>query len=177
MAAALFYRGEADKAEQLLQQAVKLKIADGETYYNLGEFLFESGDRQSAMNYYSQSVTAGFIPAYIRVARLKEITGDDTGAMRLLNQPQGKAPDRADVYYERAIVNYRRSRFSEALADFQRTRELMPNDRALLYNIGVTYFRMNDFTNARTYLQQFLQNAPPNMKDERRLALEILRQK
>jgi len=174
MAAVYFYRNDAAKAEKILQTAAKLKAADGETYYNLGEFAFQRSDREEAVDDYHHSMTFGFLPAFYRLARLQEIQGAVEGALRLLNAAEERAPHDPEVNHQRGMVYFRHNQFQPALSEFQKAYAKDQTQFPLLYNIGITYFRMNELENARDYLTRFLKVAPTDMQDERRAAMEIL---
>jgi len=177
MAAVYFYRNDAAKAERILQTAVRLKAGDGETYYNLGEFAFQRSDREEAVDDYRRSMSFGFLPAFYRLARLQEIQGDVQGALQILDTAEERAPNDPEVNHQRGLVYFRHNQFQTALSQFQKAYAKDSSQYPLLYNIGITYFRMNELENARGYLAQFLKLAPTEMQEERQSAMEILNSK
>src|SRR5262249_36088133 len=76
LATVYFSRNDLPHAQQILKQAESLHLADGETYYNLGEFAFQSGNSDQAFDYYNRSMALEFLPAFYRAARIKEAGGD-----------------------------------------------------------------------------------------------------
>lgn len=70
LAAALYYEERTADAEAVLQKAVDAKVADGETYFNLAEFLYNRGEKQAAFQYYDNSITLGYKLAAERKAQL-----------------------------------------------------------------------------------------------------------
>jgi choline-sulfatase len=176
MATVYFYRKEPAKAEQVLQTAVRLNVADGETYYNLGEFAFQRGESEKATDDYRHSMTFGFLPAFYRIARLQEIHGDVSGALQILATAEQRAADEAEVNNQRGMIYFRHGQFPAALAEFQKAYAKDSSQTPLLYSLGITYFRMNELDKARGYLTQFLKiaAADPELKDQRKTAQEIL---
>lgn len=70
LAAALYYEDRTADAEAVLQKAVDAKVADAETYFNLAEFLYNRGEKQTAFKYYDNSIALGYKLAAERKAQL-----------------------------------------------------------------------------------------------------------
>jgi arylsulfatase A-like enzyme len=70
LAAAYYYQEREADAEAILQKAVDAGVADGETYFNLAEFLYNRGEKQAALKYYDNSITFGYKLAGERKAQL-----------------------------------------------------------------------------------------------------------
>jgi len=70
LAAALYYEERTADAEAILQKAVDAGVADGETYFNLAEFLYNRGGKQQAFKYYDRSIMEGYKLAKKRKAEL-----------------------------------------------------------------------------------------------------------
>ena len=70
LAAAYYYQERAAEAEAILQKAVDAGVADGETYFNLAEFLNNRGQKQQAFTYYDRSIILGYKLAKERKAQL-----------------------------------------------------------------------------------------------------------
>ena len=68
LAAANFYQNRTDEAEKILQKAVDSGLADGETYFNLAEFLYNRGEISKAFAYYDRSTELGHKLAPLRKA-------------------------------------------------------------------------------------------------------------
>src|SRR5439155_11598022 len=56
LAAVYWGEDKTEKAKSMLEQAIQLHVADGETYYNLAEMNFREGNREVAMTYYDHSM-------------------------------------------------------------------------------------------------------------------------
>ncbi|HEY7162790.1 MAG TPA: sulfatase/phosphatase domain-containing protein, partial [Acidobacteriota bacterium] len=72
LAAAYYYEERTADAEATLQKAVDAGLADGETYFNLAEFLYNRGQKQQAFKYYDNSITLGYKLAAERKAQLSK---------------------------------------------------------------------------------------------------------
>ncbi|MCI0613880.1 sulfatase-like hydrolase/transferase, partial [bacterium] len=70
LAAVYYYQERAADAEAILQKAVDTGVADGETYFNLAEFLNNRGQKQQAFAYYDRSIILGYELAAQRKAQL-----------------------------------------------------------------------------------------------------------
>jgi arylsulfatase A-like enzyme len=68
LAAAYFYQGKKEEAENTLQKAVDAGVADGETYFNLAEILYSRGEISAAFTYYDRSTELGHKLAPLRKA-------------------------------------------------------------------------------------------------------------
>ncbi|HEY4491043.1 MAG TPA: tetratricopeptide repeat protein, partial [Acidobacteriota bacterium] len=176
LAAAYFSQQKLEEAEKTLRQAVKEKRADGETYYNLGEFLLNRGARDEAFRYYDESIKLDFRPAFFRKARLKDVIGATEEAHRILQAAEKSDPRDFRVNYERGLIYYRHNQAQQALAELQKALEKSPVQKLLYYEIGLVYLRLNQLENAQTAMRQFLAAAPAEMKKERAYAEEVLKQ-
>ncbi len=176
LATTYFETNQTDRAERILRDAVKIHLADGETFYNLAEFLFQRGAQDEAFDFYETSRKQGFVPAFYRSARLAEVRGDLQKAFRLLEEADRLAPGRVETLHERAMIYTRHNQLPSALSQFQKALEIRPDDPVFLYNIGILYRRMNRIEDARRSLQRFLKVAPREMKEERQAAINILKE-
>lgn len=174
LAASLYFRDRVNDAEKILNEAIKAGAADAETYYNMAEFLFQRGERDEAFGYYEQSMKLGYLPAFYRKARLKVVLGDFDEAHRILAQAESNQPDVAQVNHERGMIYFKRNQMKEAIAEFQKALQKDPSQTELLYNIGISYYRIQDQVKSRQYLEKFLEKSSADMKQERDLARKIL---
>lgn len=176
LATVYFYQNQPAKAENILNQALKLNLADGETYYNLAEFKFNKGDSAGAMIYYDRSIEFGFVPAFLRKARLLEIKGESDEALRVLQKGEDAAPNDARFNMDRGILLARNKKLPEAIAEFEKGLQKDPEAKHLLYNIGLCYYRMGEKEKARGYLREFLNAPTQNFKEERSAAQQMMRE-
>ncbi len=76
LAATYFYQERQDEAEKALQKAVDAGLADGETYFNLAEFLYSRGEIAKAFEYYDRSTELGHKLAPLRKADILKTQND-----------------------------------------------------------------------------------------------------
>ncbi len=62
-------------------------------------------------------------------------------AFSSLSKALNAAPDFADAYYERALVNSRMKMYDQAVSDYTKTIELNPQDSHAFHNRGLVYAR------------------------------------
>jgi arylsulfatase A-like enzyme/Flp pilus assembly protein TadD len=176
LAAVFFYEGKLKDAENMLKQADSLNLADGETYYNLGELAFNRGERDKAFQYYERSMKLGYALAYYRKARLVEITGGYEDALKLLQQSEALNPEDAQANYEKGMVYFRHSQYQPAADEFKKALAKSPAETALLYNLGLTYSKLGNESSAKDYMRRFLAaNPPAELKEEIAIARQLLK--
>jgi hypothetical protein len=71
--------------------------------------------------------------------------------------PRPATPGEADAHFKRGIDLYKDGDFAAALIEFRRAYEIEPKYQAL-YNIGETYFQLNDYANALRTLEKYLKD-------------------
>lgn len=175
MATALFYQDKLDAAENILKQAVKIGTADGETHYNLGEFLFNQGDRKQAMLEYDRAISLRFARAFYRKARLLDLMGQQDAAIQLLQDAESKFPLDMQANFDQGIIAFRRRDFSTAAKQFEEALKKDPRETEIHYNLGVAYLRLGNNEAARDHLQHFLRDAPPTMAQQKAEVRELLK--
>jgi tetratricopeptide (TPR) repeat protein len=78
------------------------------------------------------------------------------------------------VNQERGMIYTRMNQWQPAIQEFQKALQKYPQRTELIYNIGVSYYRMGDPKRAAEYLQKFLGTATPEFKAEQKTARQIL---
>ena len=81
-------------------------------------------------------------------------------------QPASSAPppgtsseDRAVLYFHQGMKDYKEGRFREAIGEFLKADHLKPG-AALMYNVGQSYEKLGDSTNAIRYYRAYLERDP-----------------
>jgi tetratricopeptide (TPR) repeat protein len=75
-------------------------------------------------------------------------------------QPAASARE-AGKHFQRGVTLYNEADYRAALVEFQRAYDIAPN-AAVLYNIGQTYFQLQNYAAALTTLQRYLSEAETN---------------
>lgn len=176
MAAALFYQRKASDAEAILKQAVKVGAADGETHYNLAEFLFNEANRTGAMQEYDRSMALGYAPAYYRKARILDLMAQQEQAMKLLKDAEARFPADMNANFDQGMIYFRRHDFSLAAAQFEKALKKAPEETGIYYNLGISYLRMGNDRAGRDYLERFVREAPASMSQQKAEARALLKQ-
>src|SRR5262249_58761964 len=81
--------------------------------------------------------------------------------------PAARPPGEADAHFRRGIELYKEGDFPAALIEFRRAYEIDPRYQAL-YNIGETYFQLNDYANALKTLEKYLHDGGAQVSAGRR---------
>lgn len=176
MAAALFYQRKASDAETILKQAVKVGAADGETHYNLAEFLFNEANRTGALLEYDRSMAMGYAPAYYRKARILDLMAQQEQAMNILKNAEAKFPADMNANFDQGMIYFRRHDFSSAAAQFEKALKKAPQESGIYYNLGLSYLRMGNTAAGRDYLERFVREAPAAMSQQKAEARALLKQ-
>lgn len=81
--------------------------------------------------------------------------------------PAARPGGEADAHFRRGIELYKESDFAAALIEFRRAYEIDPKYQAL-YNIGETYFQLQDYANALKTLDKYLKDGGAQIQPARR---------
>lgn len=175
LASTYFFLNQVNDAEKALREAVNRNLADGETYYNLGEIEMNRGEREKAFEEYDRSMSFRYLRAFYRKARLVEIMQSYQDALKILGEAESIAPAQGQPNYEKGLIYYRHDRLPESIDQFKIALQKDPNDVDSLYDLGLTYSKVGDQDQAKKYMRQFLAKAPPELKDERKFAQQVLK--
>jgi Tetratricopeptide repeat len=75
--------------------------------------------------------------------------------------PSASAVREASKHFQRGVTLYNEADYRAALVEFKRAYDIAPN-ATVLYNIGQTYFQLQNYAAALTTLDRFLAEAGPN---------------
>jgi len=91
--------------------------------------------------------------------------GNLGGAMLLLDKILKKHPNLIEGIFLKAALYFDMDSFSQAKVWYQKGLSLQPSpDPAIFYQMAMTCYRMNEFSDALNNLEKFLALAPPNHK-------------
>jgi hypothetical protein len=102
----------------------------------------------------------------IASAPTSALAGDDTGGNQT---PQQR--EEAKTHYLQGVDLFEEGDYQNALIEFKKSYELVPNFN-VLYNIGQTYFQLQDYANALKTLSQYLDDGGKRIPASRRAEVE-----
>lgn len=141
--------GEANK-EQLL----KLIEKNPRSYYahlKLAEYYDKNNEKDKAQDEYIRviQIKEDDYKTYCKLANLFHEDKKDDNAIEILQTLIKMKPD----YYEGAMllgnILYENDKFKEAILVYNDILKYKPGEFDIYYNLGMTYTRLNDFTNAK----------------------------
>jgi tetratricopeptide (TPR) repeat protein len=91
--------------------------------------------------------------------------GDYENAFIVLSNAIDLAPEFADAYFYRGIVQHMRGEYKYAIADYNVAYELNPDRSITLYNIALSYDELSDKENAADAFMMYLEVAPADNID------------
>jgi tetratricopeptide (TPR) repeat protein len=142
-------QGEADKAKEAFEEAIRLDLRSHEPYGNLGLLYAQRGDSEQAHFFNQKAIDLQ--PAYVSALN----------AQGLVFMGQGKL-DEAALRFERALERYeyapahhnlgmvflKKEAFVEAIDAFGRAVAMMPDNPTYHFNLGVAYRKMGNSAKA-----------------------------
>lgn len=124
-----FQEKQADKAIQVLQQALTIKPDDVESLRLIVNLLVAQGKEAEAQQYIAKlPAGTGVDPATLLNIGIKHYNdGKMADALREFNRVVEQNPNLAEAYYYRGLAYLSSDKSAEARADFQKSIELDPN--------------------------------------------------
>lgn len=84
-----------------------------------------------------------------------------TGAVAYADPPTGSSVKEAGKHFQRGVTLYNEADYRAALVEFRRAYDIAPN-AAVLYNIGQTYYQLQNYASALSTLDRYLTEAGAN---------------
>lgn len=185
----LLHAHQLDRAEQHLQQAVKLDpqlaVAEaslGMLYLRKDNFAEARRHLQRAVALNSQNYLAHYYYAYVlshegmNVGNVVSRYAPETAqTMRdELKKTIELAPTYAQAYHLLAIVNLVGDKFDEAVANINRAIALSPGDLEYKFMLAQIYMHKQDFPPARKLLETIVRKAEPEVRARAQSLLETI---
>jgi tetratricopeptide (TPR) repeat protein len=159
---AYFKQGELAQASKWLEVASNLNPDDARVLYQLGLVYRKQGREEEARKTIARSETVrqrGNDESKIRLDCGQKLdSGPLPEALALCNQLYD--PNDVDKLTELGSIYGQHGRYQEALKPLRRAAELSPHSPQTQYNLALTYFRLNQFSDARLPLEKALQRWP-----------------
>jgi tetratricopeptide (TPR) repeat protein len=86
--------------------------------------------------------------------------------------PTDSAFKEASKHFQRGVTLYNEADYRAALVEFRRAYEIAPN-AAVLYNLGQTYYQLQNYAAALVTLERYLTESPPNAGHRREVEQTI----
>jgi len=134
-----FYLKRDSDAENLYKRALKINPYDGNTWFNLGE-LYLSKANESGYTFEVRNKTKSALEAYLRTIELDSL--------------------HADAHYRIGIILNANGGFKEAIRHLTIALEKMPENTAVMMQLGSAYMQLGDTAKYISYLNNVLRIDP-----------------
>lgn len=138
---------EANKKVEKLRGQLKLNPNDYRLHYELGNALYDSGDRQGALTAYRKSIDINpkFVKAYVNLGETLREGGDSKEAIETLEKAL-TIDEKDDVAHAAlGFAYYSEKRYPDAMHEFDRALKINPR------SIHATYYMGMAFADAQIY--------------------------
>lgn len=138
---------EAAKKVEKLRGQLKLSPTDYRLHYELGNALYDSGDRAGALSSYRQSISINpkFVKAYVNLGETLREGGESKEAIETLEKAL-TLDDKDDVAHAAlGFAYYSDKRYPDAMHEFKRALTINPR------SIHATYYMGMAFADAQIY--------------------------
>ncbi len=113
-----------------------------ESDLNLGNSYLARGELDEAQKAFESAIRIApeFSPAYVNLADLYRVRGDDVGGADILREALARLPDDADLHHALGLTLVRLKRMQEAVAELGRAAALRPEEPrySYVYAIGLS---------------------------------------
>jgi tetratricopeptide (TPR) repeat protein len=137
-------QNEEEKNAQILKKAILLNPKKADAYYNLGNYyLLSKKDLTNAEKNYQLAIAknGAIMEAYLNLASVYDNMGNEAKMMQTMDNLIVKFPNAYEAYYNRAEFLYGKGMTQEAIADFEKSFELMDakvsNEKNGTYTINI----------------------------------------
>ena len=157
-ARALMGQQKQKDALKVAEDALKLFPYDPELYYVRGLLNYQSGKYKPAVDDYDKvlSLNAGWNTYQIYLNR--GFANDALQKPDLAMQDFTKAimadPNNAGGYVARGTLQYNGANYMESAEDFKKAEVLNPDNTVIVYNIGMSYYKIEDKATSCKYFQK-----------------------
>ncbi|MFP4151234.1 MAG: tetratricopeptide repeat protein [Alkalispirochaeta sp.] len=136
---ALFYRGQIEDAREEYRRARELSPEDPEILNNLGlaELRLEALDNAEERFLEAAERDESYPDPLFHLAEVYESQGLPDEAETALTEAIARSETFTEAFYNRGTLRYRRDDYAAAFDDFLEAHRLAPDDRDILYNLGV----------------------------------------
>jgi tetratricopeptide (TPR) repeat protein len=169
-------RGDWDRAESLLSQAVQACPVDSEARRNYAETLWHRGavNEAAAQLEEARRVAADDTSLAVRTGELYLSMGQVDRALKLADQTLDLDPKAAEAWVLRGRAQESTGHIREALADYQRSLGYCPGNPDVLLRVAEAYRQLHQPERALTVLQNLGDSFPAGEEPQNLLHLQGL---
>jgi len=167
----LFETGKYDEAEDIYRQLICQTPFDAELYNSLATVLDRQERYREAILYYHKALSLDplLVVASYNLANTLRRTGDDNGALDLLQRLAEMQPGLVEAWKSLAMIHISRDSFSEASLCFEKLVALAPGDVESRSALGTMYAELGRFSDTVDCFKTVLALQPDHL-----LALESM---
>lgn len=163
----LMYAGRYEEAEPYFRKAIQLDPEFIDAYDHLGLTLRHLGRPEEAIVILKQSISLmpeNIVPYSSLCLSYRDI-GEYQNALDTANTAIMNIPDNPEGYYQAGELLYMFGYYEQTIGYIAKAAQLyLEQDSDLIYDatfiLGLSYYKLNDFANAETYLGFTLQGYP-----------------
>lgn len=152
----------AQQAERLLKEALKLDSCFADAWNNLGTLYFNQRKYDEALQYYDKAVQCNpkFLDGYFNRANTAYELNEHYSALKDIETIINNYPDTSTVFFLQGLVLTRLRRFDDALYSFRQALALDKASSEILVNLGTVHYYKKDLDSARYYLNRAVELDP-----------------
>ncbi len=134
-----------------LQKAHRYTADEPGSHLNQGLLAQRSGDPAAAEKHYREAlrIAPWFVPAWVNLADLARVRGDDGAGEEILRRAARAVPDSADVQSALGLTLVRRGRRDEALRALEQASALAPDDPHHAWLLAIAFDSSDRAADAR----------------------------
>jgi predicted CXXCH cytochrome family protein len=152
------------RAAEILRQALELKPADADTWYELGLDYLNEGLKPEAVGAFEKAIAIDedMAEAYNSLGGVWLESGDLQRAESALREAIRIQPDYAEAHSNLGNALSSAGRFEEARYHFETAIRFQPNSAAARYNYGIALARVSRFEEAQHQIEATVRLDPSN---------------
>jgi tetratricopeptide (TPR) repeat protein len=156
--------GDQAKARALLERAVEVVPDDVSVLYQLGTLLIAQGDRSAALWHLRRctELAPEFSDGWANLSALQGMLGDAAAAERTLAEGLRNCPQSPGLHLQYARKLQEANRLGEAVAEFQTSIRLRPNEPDAYIELGSLYLRQGRIAEGMAEMERALVAEPAN---------------
>ena len=150
------------EAIESLHTALNLNAADAQSLIGLGLFMLNLGRADESLVLFLQALALDPYNADALACNglALHTLGDQVQAIEMLDRALVKMPERVDILNVKGECHLEIGQLDQALSNFEKARELDPNNAAVKFNMATTLLTRGDLEAARLALDALLAEKP-----------------